>query len=244
MSGGETVRAEGLTKRFGARVVLEGIDFRLRAGESVSLFGPNGAGKTTLLRILATLLRPTSGSLRLFGRDPRREEWPRARLGYLSHRSFLYPHLTGRENLAFYGRLYRLSDLDARICRRAEEVGLGDRIGEPVRDFSRGMEQRLSLARALLHDPELLLLDEPFAGVDPVGADRLAGLIAGLRASGCALLIATHNLEEGFALADRLLVLVSGRVVYAADKGRTDAGEFRTRYRELLGAPLPPGAAA
>jgi heme exporter protein A len=229
------VRVDNVSKRFGARWALDGVNLELRAGESVSLFGPNGAGKTTLLKIMATLLRPTAGTLQLFGSDPHRGDWPKARLGYLSHRSFLYPHLTGYENLAFFGRLYRLDDLDARIRARADEVGLGDRVRDLVRNYSRGMEQRLSIARALLHDPELLFLDEPFSGVDPVGASLLSRRFADLRRAGRCLLLATHNLEEGYALGDRLLILVSGRIAFATDKTRTSAGEFRQRYRELVG---------
>lgn len=229
------VRAEHLTKRFGARWALDDVELVLRAGESVSLFGPNGAGKTTLLRILATLLRPTSGEFRLFGRDPSREDWPKDRTGYLSHRSFLYPHLTGFENLAFFGRLYGLTDLEGRIRERAAQVGLADRIHDQVRNYSRGMEQRLSIARALLHDPDLLFLDEPFSGVDPVGASVLSSLFAELRGAGRSLLLATHNIEEGFGLGDRHVILVDGRIVFAAEKGRTTLDEFRRRYRELVG---------
>jgi heme exporter protein A len=237
VSGDQTVvRAENISKRFGARWALDGVDLALRTGESISLFGPNGAGKTTLLKILATLLRPTSGELRLFDCDPSREDWPKARAGYLSHRSFLYPHLTGHENLLFFGRLYELTDLDDRIRSRAEEVGLADRMHDQVRKYSRGMEQRLSIARALLHDPDLLFLDEPFSGVDPVGASILSGLFADLRGAGRSLLLATHNLEEGFALGDRLLILIDGRIAFATEKSRTTAQEFRARYRDLVGA--------
>ncbi len=235
MSGIEpAVRVEELSKRFGARWALDGINLVLREGESISIFGPNGAGKTTLLRILAALLRPTSGTVTLFGEDSHRGDWPRIRLGFLSHRSFLYPHLTGFENLAFFGRLYNLSNLESRIRNRAEQVGLGDRMQDPVQTFSRGMEQRLAIARALLHDPDLLFLDEPFAGIDPVGANQLSCLFSRLREEGRSILLATHHLAEGYALGDHLLILNSGRLAFSVDKNQTTLEQFRARFREVV----------
>ena len=234
------IRAEEICKRFGARWALENVGFTLRPGEFFSLFGPNGAGKTTLLRVLSTLLRPNSGKLRLFGCDPRRNDEVRVRLGFLTHRTFLYPHLTGAENLAFYGRLYGLDDLGARIDRRAREVGIADRLGDLVGNYSSGMQRRLALARTLLHDPALVILDEPFAGVDPGGMEELESMLGKLRETGQTVVMATHHLEEGFRLGDRVMVLVSGRAVFTGETARMDPDDFRRQYAlHTQNPPLP-----
>src|SRR5262245_23297101 len=166
------IEAENLQNTFAWAPVLQGISCRIGGGEVVGIFGPNGAGKTTFLRLLATLLQPSGGTLRLFGQAPH-EPAARRRLGFLGHESFLYPDLTPIENLTFYGRAYGLSQLEERITRALEQIGLHDWGNTPVRTFSRGMEQRLALARALLHEPDLLLLDEPYTGLDSRGVTTL-----------------------------------------------------------------------
>ena len=236
------IRAEEICKKFGARWALDKVGFTLRRGEFFSLFGPNGAGKTTLLRILSTLLRPTSGELRLFGLDPRREDGIRVRLGYLTHRTFLYPHLTGAENLAFYGSLYGLDDLGTRIELRAREVGIASRLEDTVGSYSSGMQRRLALARTLLHDPDLVILDEPFAGVDPGGMEELAGILGNLPETGKTVVMATHHLEEGFRLGHRVMVLASGQEAFSGETARLDFNDFHRQY-SLCTQALPSPAA-
>ncbi len=229
------IDALGLSKSFGPHVALQDVSLHVEPGEAVAVVGPNGAGKTTLLRILATLSRPTAGDLRIFGADPARAGVGiRCRIGFLSHRTLLYEDLTAGENLEFYARLYRLPGALPRIDELLERVGLASRRGDLVRTYSRGMQQRLAVARALLHDPELLLLDEPYAGLDPFAVDELTALLAGLRAEGRTLLLTTHDLGGRLALAERAVVLREGRVVHDAPLG--DPSAFASRYREVLAA--------
>ena len=177
------IEAQDLVKRFAWTPVLNGITCQVAAGETVAVFGPNGVGKTTLIKVLATVLKPSAGRLRLFdgqftGKELRRH------IGFLSHESFLYPDLTPLENLLFYGKIYSLSDLSVRIDALLERVGLVDWKNVPVRTFSRGMEQRLALARTLLHDPDLVLLDEPYTGLDPQAVAVLQTLLVQIKAKG------------------------------------------------------------
>ncbi len=233
MSQPSAVQVRRLTKAFGARKVLAGLDLDLPAGQLTALLGPNGAGKTTLLRILATLARPTGGSIRLLGLDAAREaHLVRRRISLLSHRTLLYDDLTARQNLDFYARMYDVKDAEHRIGHLLEQVGLSHRAEDLVRTFSRGMQQRLALARALLHRPELLLLDEPYSGLDPVAADNLNRLLAEMQEHGCTVLLTTHDLNQGLALAGRVLVLARGKLVYDAPVAESPE-TFGTTYRRL-----------
>ena len=227
------VELRQLTKSFGPRKVLSGLDLELQNGELTVLLGPNGAGKTTLLRILATLVRPTSGTVRLLGMDAAREAIQiRRRLSLLSHRTFLYDDLTARQNLDFYARLYEVEDGQGRAEELLARVGLAHRADDLVRTYSRGMQQRLALARALLHQPELLLLDEPYSGLDPLASDDLSRLLAELREQGCTILLTTHDLGQGIALADRVLVLARSKLVH--DSPASEAPQaFAEAYRRL-----------
>lgn len=226
---------EGLVRSFGAATAVDGIDLHLRPGEVLALFGPNGAGKSTLLRLLAGALRPDAGTLRLDGvpLDTRSPDWL-ARVGVLSHRGFLYPHLTARENLRFYADLYGLPHPADRIAERLAAVGLEARADDRVRGFSRGMAQRLALARALLHDPEIVLLDEPWTGLDVHAAALLRGVLESLRDGRRIVLLVTHNLTEGLALADRIAIQVRGR--WALDRPARDieAEGFPALYRRVV----------
>lgn len=197
--------ARGIVKHFGRVRALGGVDLDVAPGETVVIFGPNGSGKTTLLKICAGLLRPTAGRVTVNGGDPRAA---RGRIGYAGHDSYLYPHLTAAENLAFYARLYGVRDEEAE--EMLERVGLGAKRGAPAGTLSRGQSQRLDLARALLHDPDLLLADEPFSGLDETSAGALPGLLA---RRGRSMLVATHDTDRGKAIADRILLLEGGRLV-------------------------------
>ncbi len=225
-----------LTKSFGPHTALAGVTLSIGAGEFVTLVGPNGAGKTTLLRILATLIRPTSGTVRIAGLDPA-QAGPevRRRIGFLSHRTLLYDDLTAEQNLRFYARLYGLSDASARIDELLERVGLADRRHDLVRTFSRGMQQRLAVARAVLHRPSILLLDEPYTGLDPQATDALSALLGELAGEGCTILLTTHDLERGLAVGNRVVVLSRGRVAYDAPAADTDPVTFPDLYRRLTG---------
>lgn len=228
------IEIRNLTKSFGPRTALAGVDLSIGQGEFVTLVGPNGAGKTTLLRILATLTRPTSGTVRIAGHDPSREgRDARRRIGFLSHRTILYDDLTAEQNLRFYARLYDLSDADDRIDDLLERVGLALRRRDLVRTFSRGMKQRLALARAVLHRPSVLLLDEPYTGLDPGAAEVLTALLIQLAGEGCSILMTTHNLDRGLTLGQRVVLLSQGEIVLDEARVALDASDFSKTYRTL-----------
>ena len=212
--GAPAIEARGLARRFGAVGAVEPLDLTVPAGETLLLLGPNGAGKSTLLRLLATLLRPTSGSLSLFGDSPTTGEAAglRRRIGFLSHQTFLYDHLTARENLLFYGRLYGLPDPQGAAEMAIRGARLESRGDDCVGTYSRGMQQRLAIARALLHRPELVLLDEPFTGLDRESAHHLETRLREVRAAGRTQVIATHDHARSLGAADRVLLLRGGVV--------------------------------
>lgn len=221
-------------KRFGDRRAVDRVDIAVEAGECLAVLGPNGAGKSTLLRMVATLLRTEAGTLSVCGQVlPAGASAARAGIGYLGHDPLVYLDLTARQNLELYADLYGISDAGERIDAGLDRVGLRARSFDPVRTFSRGMAQRLGLARALLHDPVLLLLDEPYAGLDAAGAHLLDGVLADLGPSRGAVMV-THEVERGISLAARVLVLRAGRVVLQEPTNGTAPGAFRVRYEELV----------
>jgi heme exporter protein A len=227
------VRTRGLGRAYDAHYALVGLNAELPGGAITALLGPNGAGKSTLIGILSTLQRPTEGDV--FFDDRRVTEPPaeiRGQIGYVGHRTMLYGPLTARENLRFFGRLYAVDDLEARVTALLGRVGLARDADRPVRGFSRGMSQRLALARAVLPEPALLLLDEPFTGLDQEGISMAAGLIADQRARGAVVVLASHDLAITETLADRALVLRRGRKVYEG----TVAGDLAALYRERVAA--------
>lgn len=226
--------ARGLVREYGPVVAVAGIDLELAAGEFLSVFGPNGAGKSSLLGMLSGALRPTRGTVRVGGVDLASDggSW-RRHVGVLSHRGFLYAQLTAEENLRFYGTLYDLSDLEDRVPERLRQVGLERKARARVRELSHGMRQRLSLARALLHDPRLVLLDEPYTGLDPSAAALLRGVLTELRDGKRTVVMVTHNLHEGLELATRVAVQVGGR--FAWEGTRADAGgDFEHLYHRVV----------
>ncbi|NLI47870.1 MAG: heme ABC exporter ATP-binding protein CcmA [Acidobacteria bacterium] len=210
-------------KHFGDVPVLRGISLDVAPGTFLSVVGPNGAGKTTLFNCISRVMRPSSGTIRFRGEDVsgRDLEFRRA-LGYISHQLFLYPELTGRENLRFFARLYNRPDDPAALDASLAGMGLATAADRPVRTYSRGMKQRLAIARALQHQPELVLLDEPFTGLDQHAAVILRDLLHRLKGEGRTILMISHQLEHAAELGDRILVLVSGRIraeVAAAETG-------------------------
>jgi heme exporter protein A len=233
---GPVVEARALVCRFGPSAVLAGLDVTAGPGEIVGIFGPNGAGKTTLVRILATLLRPTAGNVYLFGEDAfgRHARQLRRQVGLVTHESFLYPDLTATENLLFYGRLYGLSDAAARVDEFIAWAGLSEHRTRPVRAYSRGMAQRLTLARALLHGPRLLLLDEPFSGLDSTATVAVERLLDRVREEGRTAVLTTHDLDRGLRAAGRVYILNRGRVAWESS-GPAEPRAFTDAYRRVVG---------
>jgi len=225
------IEVEGLRKTFGRREVLKGISFSLERGGFLSIFGPNGAGKTTTLRVLATLLTASAGSVRVAGHDVREDPMPvRRAIGFISHNPMLYPDLTAQENLRFYADMYGVEGREARITELLERLELSHRRHDVVHTFSKGMRQRLAIARAILHRPRLLLLDEPHSGLDPRAVDILDGLLADIRAEHTFVMV-THNIAKGLELGTQLMIVESGRIAYEQAAGG-DPASFTAVYRE------------
>jgi ABC-type multidrug transport system ATPase subunit len=228
--------ARDLTRRFGSTLALRGVSLSLASGERVALLGPNGAGKTTLIRILATALRPTAGHLAIGGYDASRSSRAaRMRVGLVGHQTFLYGDLTVRENLRFYGRLYGVSELTDRIQEISALAGADSFLDRPVRVLSRGMQQRASLARALIHDPSVLLLDEPETGLDDMAQMALSALLKTWSARGRAVLFSSHRLEWMQSLAERAIILQGGAI--AEDVSLGAEVDLVAHYRALIGTP-------
>jgi len=204
-----------VSKQFGIFQALSSVSLRVEPGDSVLLYGPNGAGKTTLLRVLSTLARPSEGTVLYAGADVfAHPAAAKAAIGFVSHATFLYSELTPRENLEFVGKLFGLTDLPQRVAAVLDLFHLRERAETPVRELSRGYQQRVSLARAFLHDPQFLLLDEPFTGLDAASTESLQGLMRHLQGQGKALIFSTHDFEQGKAIAKRLVALEAGKVRY------------------------------
>ncbi|MFI5278923.1 MAG: heme ABC exporter ATP-binding protein CcmA [Gemmatimonadales bacterium] len=224
-----------LARSFGHVRALRGVSFALGKGDVLAVFGPNGAGKTTLLRLLAGVLRPDRGEITIDGRRLiRGDAATRRRIGLISHASLLYDGLTAAENLEFYAQLYGLGDRKALALRALETVGLADRASSLAATMSRGMTQRLTIARALLHDPEVVLLDEPFTGLDQRAAASLRDQLERLRAAHRVVVLVTHNLDEGLELATHVAIQVAGRFVECGPRSGDTSG-YRTRYLEATG---------
>jgi heme exporter protein A len=228
------IDAEGLVRAFGERRAVNEVTFALQPGECLALFGPNGAGKTTLLRMLAGLLRPTKGVAHVGGAALHDAPAVRVQVGLISHHSLLYAPLTARENVEFAARLYGVPDAPAAALASLARMRVADRAETPVRRLSRGLQQRVSIARAMVHAPRVVLLDEPFTGLDEVGARALTDAIGELKAQGAALVLVTHNLAEGLALGTHVGIMLAGRLVRLARRDAVDAATFAAEYRALV----------
>ena len=229
------IRTKKLSKVFGNRKAVDNVTIEVPQGAFLSIFGPNGAGKTTLLRVLSTLSRATSGTAMLMGVDLKDEpDKARDHIGLISHNSMLYPDLTAEQNLMIYARLYGVANPEARVMELLEAVELKHRRLDVVRTFSRGMTQRLSIARALIHDPGVVFLDEPYSGLDPHAVEIFDELIEQQR-EGRTFVMVSHDLQKGFAMCTHALVLARGRVVAFDEKGSFDFDEFSALYRSTVG---------
>jgi heme exporter protein A len=227
--------AQGIEKRFGLAPVLRGVDLELFPGELLLLLGPNGAGKTTLTKVLALLSRPSKGKMLFEGREVSERERLNLRraLGYLSHHSFLYAHLTAVENLRFFAGLYGVQGADARILELLERLGLSRAKDQLVGTFSRGMQQRLTLARVLVTDPPVVILDEPYAGLDPEGSRTFTALLQELKTAHRAILLVSHEIEDCLHVVDRVAVLHGGRITWNATASGISPGSLKQKYFEV-----------
>ena len=215
---------------------MDGVSLALAGGDCLALFGPNGAGKTTLLRMLAGLLSPSAGEARVGGQPIARDPEVRARVGLISHHAMLYAALTAQENVAFAARLYGLRDPEGAAREALARMRVLDRADTPVRRLSRGLQQRVSIARAMVHEPRVVLLDEPFTGLDEAGARALTDALTTLKAHGAALVLVTHNLTEGLALGTHVAVMQAGRLVLERPRAAVDDAAFAAEYRALVTA--------
>jgi heme exporter protein A len=230
------IEVKGLVKKFGFKTVLRKIDLFLEKGDFLALFGHNGAGKTTLIRILCSLMLPTSGKISIAGLDPRNDREGFCKMiGVISHTTFLYNNLSARENLQFYGKLYDVKNLGDRIEELMELVGLSGYMDDPVQIFSRGMQQRLSVARAIIHDPLILFLDEPYTGLDQHGVEDLKNLLKKFRNQGKTIIMTSHNIDRGLELCTHTAILKSGRLVFKQDISSILRDDFKQIYSNLTG---------
>jgi heme exporter protein A len=229
------IEVRRLYKRFGVKTVLRDLDFEVAQGEFVALLGPNGAGKTTFLRILSSLSRATLGEVKIAGhRLPHQAAEVRQRLGVVSHMPLLYGDLTAEENLRFYARLYSIPALEKRVEGVLEQVGLLNRRKDLVRTFSRGMQQRLAIGRAVLHDPEVLLLDEPHTGLDQDACGMLDGALKQVAARGRTVVMTSHDLARAQELASRFDVLTRGRIQASTRADALPQDGVLAFYRQTL----------
>jgi len=236
MNSEHYIEARGLNKKFGYKTALRNVDIFLNEGDSLALFGPNGAGKSTLIQVLCSLMQPTSGSVRIAGYEARRDrEALHQIIGLIGHQTFLYPHLTAYENLKFYGTMYGVARLNDRITEVLDRVGLSDYRNDAVQNFSRGMQQRLSIGRAIIHDPMIMFLDEPFTGLDQQSRDDFIKLILQFRNQGKTVVMASHQLQLGLELCDRAAILKSGRIVYLQDVAHIPENDFKQIYSQQVG---------
>jgi heme exporter protein A len=229
------IQIRNLVKAFGSRAVLHGVDLTINEGDFVTLMGANGAGKTTLMHIVATLSKPTGGSVMINGYNATASATQLRRfIGLVSHKTLLYDDLSADQNLRFYARMYDVAQPAQRIETVLQQVGLWGRQHDPVRTYSRGMQQRLAIARAMLHNPPILLLDEPDTGLDQHTADRLSELLSAVGINQRTILMTTHNLERGLSLGNRMVILAKGKIIYDVPRQQITPAEARAQYHRFV----------
>jgi len=231
-----TIEARGLEKSFGEHCALRGVDLKVSRGECLVIFGPNGAGKTTLLKILSSLMKPSAGSVWLDGIDIRDKTVQiRHKVSLVSHQTFLYDDLTVYENLKFYGRMYDIVDLEKRIWEVISWVQLESRLHDRVGTLSRGLQQRASIARAVLHNPAVLFLDEPEVGLDPHASAIVKDVLGSISSGSRTVIMTTHNLDRGLELGDRIAIMDQGKIVYQASRHELSKVNFQQIYNRCTG---------
>ena len=234
-TAGFDIQIEGLSKSYGSLQALRDIGLSVGEGQSLTIFGPNGAGKTTLLRILSSLTKPTKGTVLIAGHDIRKEPQEiRKSVGFISHQPFLYESLSAFENIRFFASMYGISNADEKAAEVIRKVGLENRRHDLVRTFSSGMKQRLAVARAIVHDPKILLLDEPYSGLDQHGARIFNEMLKFLKTQKRTILMTTHNISEGFVLSDRVAILSSGMFVFEGLTNELEDATFTDIYFEKV----------
>ncbi len=232
---GYAIEVKRLIKSYGEHHALRGIDLNVKWGDILAIFGPNGAGKTTLLKVLATLVKPSAGDVSVAGFNLKQDAiMIRRRIGVVTHQTLLYDDLSAYENLRFYGKMYDVSNLRDRISQLVAQVGLESRIHDPVRTLSRGMQQRLAIARALIHDPPVLLLDEPGTGLDQHASAMFANILNSTVNKQRAVLMTSHSLEQGAALSNRIAIMADGKIAYEGSK-QMDISNLRDVYYQCTG---------
>lgn len=231
------IEIQNLVKEFGRKRVISDIDMKIEKGEYVVVLGPNGAGKTTLLRLISTLLRPSSGRILLDGREVKEEGVDlRKDIGVLAHSPYLYDELTAIENLRFFAKMYNVEYAEDRIKDLLQRVKLYHRMNDHVGTFSRGMKQRLAIARAIIHKPSYLLMDEPYTGLDLNAGEILSSMLRRYHGQKRTILMVTHDLERGYEMGERLAVMSGGKVALDVRKDEVGLDEFKENYKRLLGA--------
>jgi heme ABC exporter ATP-binding subunit CcmA len=229
------IEVRGLAKHYGRFSALRNLTLTIADGEFIALFGRNGAGKTTFLKIVAGLFRPSSGAFRIQVAGANESRFVRGAIGYLSHNTSLYADLTAIENLRFFASLQNAPTGDEFLMEKIRQVGLSGRETEPVRNYSRGMQQRLAIARAFLHDPGILLLDEPFTGLDQAGSDFLKSYLLKAHSAGKTCIMAIHDAPLGYEMADRLVAIDKGVVALDIGKSSISLAQFQQKYRTMAG---------
>jgi len=229
----QAVEVSGVSRSFGRRRAVDSVDLTVHSGECVALFGPNGAGKTTLLRLIAGLIKPAKGTVRVGGHSLRDDAGMRARVGLISHQSMLYGALTARENVEFSAKLYGVPRPREAALRALERMQIAERANAPVKSLSRGLQQRVSIARAVVHEPSVVLLDEPYTGLDTIGGGALTDMLMLLRGEGASLVLVTHNVDEGLAVASHAVVMIGGRIVRRDVVADLDPRAYLADYRAL-----------
>ena len=232
------ISVKKLSHEFGTLSVLKNLNLEVEEGEFITIFGPNGAGKTTLMKIMSTLLTPSYGTVRINGFDTKKEPADvRTQIGVISHDTYMYQELTAHENLEFYGKMYGLTghNLQLRISDIIKQVGLKYRANDRVGTFSRGMKQRISIARSVIHDPKILFLDEPYTGLDTHAAMTFERVLHGLKSDTTKIMI-SHDIERGLKMADRVMILAKGKFLYSKHIDEIeDIEAFKQSYEELVG---------